>query len=82
MARALLQIFRLKNEGKNGKSYYEVSVSGSDKVMDIPYYSLSLNYDYSLIQKFNFNLNVENSLLLPVRNYFSLDRDSFTTAFS
>ena len=44
---------------KNGKSYYEVSVSGSDKVMDIPYYSLSLNYDYSLIQKFNFNLNVE-----------------------
>lgn len=66
----------------DGKNYYSVAFSGSDKVWDIPYYSLYLEYDDSKKEKFDFSFLIENNLLLPVQNYLAIDRDSLTTAFS
>ena len=65
-----------------GKNYYAISVSGSDKVFDIPYYSLSLEYDESKDEKFDFSFSLENNLLLPVTNTLEVDKDSFSAMFS
>lgn len=66
----------------DGKSYYALSLSGSDKVSDIPYYSIYLEYDESKKEKFDFSFSLENNLMLPFKNTLTVDKESFSSLFS